>query len=479
MFCPNCGANINDNDCFCEKCGTRIVEPDRNSSIANEPIQNPEPMDVPVQAAQPSPVFVQPSMSQPPLVQPKKSGSGKKTVLIISIILIVVLIIAALVGGLLFLKKQYSPQKKAEEFAVLMINGEWENVYDEINLEQTDLVNKDNFVQMCKTDNSAFGVNLDSVKDYAVVCNKGSNGSYKCDVTLHYSKGSDQTLSYMLVVDKDGFLFFDTYKIEFSESPIVNYKIYAPQDSTVTINGVEGEYVAPENEEGYGSYDFNTILPGEYELVVAHENCEDYTADITVYSNAALNENKQSGYQEEYYELTYGDYDYESGEIVNGCYDDNEYYVSLYFVDEYEKELTGKIDTMSKTIISDVVADKFDASAYSFDTPETQDYVLKNIYEYIEVIYEDYIDYSYDTPVLEYCEKDTAASNPIIYLPYYGYTYYYDEHEASVYTDWTYSYGGYTDAGTDWFYSEFCFTYYIDKDGKIIISNLSILTDYV
>lgn len=325
MNCKYCGAELQAEDMFCAVCGQKVV-PETPPTAATVPAE-------PEHTANDKAIGV------------KTVSINKKALIIVSVVFAIVLVVSI---GLSILKNQYDPKKTAEKFAQTLCAQDWDGVYDMIGVEDSAFVNKERYVEMCQNNPDIFGVYLSTVEDYSVHSTKGdTSNTYVMNCFSYDSRSAE--LYFDIVKTKDGFWFFDEYGIVLETSPIQSYKIFAPANSVVNVNGISiplctDTTVLNESEENYITYYVDKILPGEYTLEVTCPNCKSYSDTITVYND--------SGYSSS------SDFSYSSsdGEM-------NRYFVSLYYTDTYLEDINAFALNSLTTIINYAVAYQSDISA--------------------------------------------------------------------------------------------------------------------
>lgn len=477
MLCKECGCPINPDDLFCGNCGAKIEKEqtveestEKEAVSCEKPLQQEEPeakklsankeegfdpysykqgvessVEDKSEAAEASKEEkqkeTQEKKQEAPTEKSQIKKSGKKSIKInkkalIAIGIAIIVIIAAAVG-VNAAKTKFAPIKTAEEFANDLFSKNWNNVYNLINIEESEFVNKDTFIAMCENNPNCFGVDLNTATYYDVYCTSGGEpGMERSLFTMScVTEYGDEDIEFVVVKDKDRFWFFDTYKVEITYSPIVSYRIYAPSDSSVKVNGIEIAYVE-ETEEDYGYYGIDKILPGKYTLEVSRENCESYSADVTVYNR----------FEAESGEAYWGDE--EDYEMVNGGGTDNRYYVSLYYTDEYVKSVEDTAISLMTSMLKKAAACNSDVSDIPFTDEAAKQYAVEELNESIEDIdvntddsYYTYGDISIDSLTID------REYDDIIYCSWNNdYTYYYDFILNYSYS-WNYNGSYYEDSG--------------------------------
>lgn len=326
MNCKYCGAELQAEDMFCAVCGQKVVS-ETPPTVATVPAAESE------------------STANEKLNGVKTVSINKKALIIASVVFAIVLLVSI---GLSILKNQYDPKKTAEKFAQTLFMQDWDSVYDMIGVEDSAFVNKDGYVEMCRNNPDIFGVSLSSVEDYSVYSTNGdTSNTYVMDCFSY--DGESAELYFDLVKTKDGFWFFDEYGIVLEASPIQSYKIFAPANSVVNVNGVSvplctDTTVLNKSEEDYIAYYIDKILPGEYTLEVTCPNCKSHSDTITVYNDSGYSSSSSFSYSSS------------DGEM-------NRYFVSLYYTDAYLEEINAFALGSLTTIINYAVAYQSDISA--------------------------------------------------------------------------------------------------------------------
>lgn len=477
MLCKECGCPINPDDLFCGNCGAKIEkeqtveEPTEKETVNSENSVQPEEPEVKESNANESEGFdpysyqqeAEPSVedkseaaeiskeekqgekqeekqkSPAEKTQTKKSGNktikiNKKALIAIGIAIIVIIAVAV---GVNAAKKNFEPIKTAEAFADDLFSGDWNSVYNSINIEESEFVNKDTFIAMCENNPNCFGIDLNTASYYSVYCTAGGEaGMERSLFTMScVTENGDEDIEFVVVKDKDRFWFFDTYKVEITYSPIVSYRIYAPAGSSVKVNGIEIAYVE-ETEEDYGYYGIDDILPGKYTLDVSRENCESYSANVAVYNRfEAASDEAYWGYEEDY-------------GLVNGGGTDNCYYVSLNYTDEYVKSVEDSAILLMTSMLKKAAACNSDVSDIPFTDEAAKQYATEELNDSIEDIDVNTEDsyYTYGEISIDSLTIDREYDD-IIYCSWTNdYTYYYDFVLNYSYS-WSYNGSYYEDSG--------------------------------
>ena len=485
MFCDKCGQPLNDGDLFCGNCGAKVdidkAEMPAESSRENEAEEpnNEGKADTQEESvpdseagfdpysfstngtsaessreitAEPQPDFAADnesakqekyqSASNTAAGDGKANGTGTKTIKINKKILIIVLVVIAVIVaasvGVSALKKQYLPEKTAQAFADSLFSQNWNEVYDSINIEESEFVNKEQFVAMCEEDPGCFGIDLASTSYYSVYCTSGGEAGMNRSLFSMscVTSSGDGDIDFVVVKDKDRFWFFDTYKIEIANSPIMSYRIFAPARSKVQVNGIDIKFVDATEEE-IAHYEIESILPGKYEVTVSRDNCEDYKGTMTVYNRY------------EYIEDEYSEFGYNNGsEIVNGGDKSNCYFVSLYYTDEYLKSIEDTATSLLLDMMKKAADCSNDISDFEFiddesrqSAQETIDYIVENMSYDRDSEYYSYGDISFDSLEIDRDYDD------FIYCFWTGYEAYSFDYDLVYSYSWSYNGDFFSDSG--------------------------------
>lgn len=245
MFCPECGVKNPDNAMFCQECGSKI------EGLTPSPVI--EPQSVPVQATKPL-------------------SKAKKLILLELVMLCLAVVFTYNYG-----KKIFSPEKTAELHFLKVMNGDWEGVYNDLDLVESEYITKENFVE---TQNS-MGETL--INAYEVGDADYNYGNLGTSVDMSYRlKGDTNNSNFRVDMNKQAkknLLLFDSWKVDPSPYICNDYRVTVPAGSKVIFNGQElrSNYITNE-DNGWISYNIPQLFHGNYDILVTQDNMEDFKA---------------------------------------------------------------------------------------------------------------------------------------------------------------------------------------------------------
>lgn len=313
MFCPNCGAENQDDAIFCENCGADVSQAFKEAKAALEEHENAEPVNA-------EPIIKSPAALEPYIYQ-KTAGRSvrkplKKSVKITACVVIAVVAAAVVLYNVGL--KMCSPQAVAKNFFGAICSSKWDNAYSYLSVSENDFVNKANFVKETKS------LDIPKVLNYSVKSqsdNKnnvpaltGSNEDTQLSktVTIQYITQNDQTPQTVKIhLIKQGgkkLLFFDEWKVSSSDFVSTNVMINVPKECTAYINNtkISDKYIdksdtgtssdntgnstyQQDGTQPYTCYKIPSIFSGKYTLKVTSQYTQDYKSEINVNgSNASF-----------------------------------------------------------------------------------------------------------------------------------------------------------------------------------------------
>lgn len=260
MFCPECGRKNPDDAVFCENCGTKIMDKDQQVILDQSKL----------------------AVGHQIKAHSRKAVSKKSIVVGIIILFFLVSAITFVLVG----KSLSSPERSAEQYFECVMDGDWENVYSQLELSDSELLSKKMFLA-AKEDSE-----LEKVSSYTVgsVRNAGKEDTKK--VTIRYrSKGDSGRQKYeiTLVRQEEKFLFFfNKWKVIPSDMLINNYTLTVPLGTTVSLDGVtlaDKEKVKEGNDlysEYFDTYQVDALFEGNHDIKVTADNMEDYEETVNL-----------------------------------------------------------------------------------------------------------------------------------------------------------------------------------------------------
>ncbi len=277
MFCQNCGTRNGDESIFCENCGIKL---ERDDVMAESSMQQ----NMPVAAVQTS------AVGNIATVTPNKVMKKWTKIIIAEVIILFIAGYGLYTVG----TNSFTPQNMASTFFVNMVNGDFEAAYDQIDVEETEFINKDQFVKA----NEEFCLGI--VSNYRVrnELSKVGNDWYRDEqaglgesVLVDYRlKGgsSDQTYPVSLIKQMEKkYLLFDDWKVSAESLIATDYLVVAPKGASVIVDGIAlNDAYLQKEEMGYGEekdcYVIPQIFLGSHSIQVSMENKETLKEDIKI-----------------------------------------------------------------------------------------------------------------------------------------------------------------------------------------------------
>lgn len=274
MFCPKCGTNNIDSVNFCATCGAELVD--------NQPEQKTITMNTVIAGAKELPAKIK---TLPKLV---------KQLSVAALALIVVIIAVSAVGSAVT-----DPKNIAKGYFEAKANGDWNKMYGYLSLDNSDFINKNNFLKLMGNEEKLEIVNFEisdslsngsSYEGYFV--STSDSGMVKTYVVEYLLKGNSSTQSETITLVKNSgkkLLFYDDYDVNIDNLIISNYQISVPKGSTVYLDEIKLTQKTSSSENDYydsdsssDTYVISKIFSGQHDLKVEHPVCAVYTEKIQV-----------------------------------------------------------------------------------------------------------------------------------------------------------------------------------------------------
>lgn len=227
MFCGECGTKNEAGSNFCENCGAKLENKEKNPMFSNMSKQN-------------------------------------KTVLKIASGVIAVIIIAFIV-----LSNMFKPENIAKKFFEATVDGDTDKIYNYLNIEDGKFTSKKMFSKVFK---EKLKENSSEVLNYKVTKVNKSEDGLKMDVTISYTekdKSLPKTTEITLKKNKKNKLLFFSNWIISSEDFVTErpVKIVVAKGTELTIEGIklDKKYLDKnESDEDEEVYELPKMLTGEY-----------------------------------------------------------------------------------------------------------------------------------------------------------------------------------------------------------------------
>lgn len=251
MVCYRCGMQQKEDALFCENCGAALKNP-----VSVAPVMPPDcSNDVPYGAS---------------------SGYMAKSMETWKILLIVEIIAAVFAVVVLFqnVTSFFGAQKVGERFFAAVTNGDWEEAYRMLEVDESEFINAAAF-RKANESNGSSTVNTYSVSEKRNL-EQGLNGT---TITITYRKKGDSNDStynvYLNRQAKKQYLFFDNWKVASNQYMVQDFTISVPKGASAAIDGVplSKSYLSGSEEDG-DSYTIPYLFAGRHEAEISMESME-------------------------------------------------------------------------------------------------------------------------------------------------------------------------------------------------------------
>lgn len=275
MYCQNCGTKNSDDAVFCESCGTKL---ERN--------------DLPVEQ---TPEMIQPKAVQPKAVPAADTAAVRQPVQkwLVVLILEAVALIAALYAALALAKKGFGAEHMAGNFFVEMANGDWEQAYGKLDVDESEFINAKMFA--LANQQTSFGL----INAYTVEKQGGAFGDLVAKSTglgttvdvRYRTRGSNSDSSYEVVLNKQSgkkMLLFDDWKVSTDQLIGTDYRLHVPEGATVVFDGItlSDSYRDSGADDDYGiCYVIPQLFLGSHTFTVSKENYDEVTRTVQIRSS--------------------------------------------------------------------------------------------------------------------------------------------------------------------------------------------------
>lgn len=245
MYCPGCGKKNDDDACFCVFCGTQLMDDQPESVTALQFFKN-------------RCLLLLRGGYRAGRKQAAALTRRNKKALVLLILGVTLLLVVG-VG----LRSFMNPERVAVRFFKNYMAGNWEAVYETLNLPSADTMDKDHFLQITQNWRSV------DYLDYQVEEEKGYQDELFQRYRFTYSTSSSTSSSTMIVtLAKSGkwLGIFDRYQVTLDELIAENCSVVLPTGATLLIDGEPIEITAAED----GLYTLPPLFTGFHILEVSH-----------------------------------------------------------------------------------------------------------------------------------------------------------------------------------------------------------------
>lgn len=252
MYCANCGQNIPDDATFCSECGAKVeVEQTQVDPIQNQPLQDT--------ISGPEPVIKKPKSK---LIKP----------IIIATLLLAIMVFTFITVG----KKLYSPEAVAKKYFLEMMNGDWNEVYEELDVQEAKFLSKQEFVN-AKQDTKKKTINTYQLKN---ITDKKETISQAIQITYRLKGDLDNQVETVILnkQSKKAFFLFENWKVSPEAHIARECIISVPINVDVFLNEkkISADYLLENNDEWneYDTYKIPAMFKGSFNLKIQQENME-------------------------------------------------------------------------------------------------------------------------------------------------------------------------------------------------------------
>lgn len=305
MFCPECGAENEDDAVFCGNCGADISEAFAEAQEVLKGQESPGIGADPVRRKEP--VALQPA-GYP--YRPAAAAAGRKpipkSVKIVGAVLLVLIAagVALYNAGL----KMTGPEKVASDYFATLRARDWSGAYSYLNVTENEFLNRSNFVKAMQKQDIPKIVNysVSSEKSGSNLEDRNAAGDLSETVFIQYTTQENptpQTASVVLIKQPGKqYLIFDSWKVSPVDFITPELTVTVPKGATVFLDNTQlGDKYKAEpdpadassslpdpNENGEPSngtdrtvtYRLTSVFAGKYTLKVTSPYTDDFSKTI-------------------------------------------------------------------------------------------------------------------------------------------------------------------------------------------------------
>ena len=264
MYCSKCGKMNDDDAHFCIFCGEEMVD-DQPESVTMLQFLKNRVM-----------VFLKIGYKEGSRQVTALSRRHKKIVPLVIVAVVLLLIVG--VGLRMFI----NPERVAIRFFKDYMAGNWEEVYENLNLPPAETMDKDHFLRVAQSWRS------EEYLDYQVEEEKGYQDELFLRYRFTYSTSSSTSSSTKIItLAKSGkwLGIFDRYRVTLDELVAENCSVALPTGATLLVDGEIIEATA----DGDGLYVLPPLFAGEHILEASHPAYMCSPVSVELSNNAMVN----------------------------------------------------------------------------------------------------------------------------------------------------------------------------------------------
>lgn len=198
---------------------------------------------------------------------------------------IAVCVVVVLMAGFMILSGLFGPEKAAETYAEAVLNGEWEQVYGQMEIPEGILMTKEHFLAAHPEEGGAEVTNL-NVEESGDA--SSGTGEFLRWYTVQYMVKGESSIREMRLQlirqPEKAFLLFPKWKVSSEDLLVKNFVISVPAGCEIAVDGetLTPASLAEENGSGYDTY-MENLFVGEHTIQAAAENreTEEFRLDLT------------------------------------------------------------------------------------------------------------------------------------------------------------------------------------------------------
>lgn len=280
MFCEKCGTKLEEGSLFCDNCGAKLADMVVVPPASDNNQETIQVTGQPENQNNEQVVYQQAPQGYQPMPVVAKSPMAKSTKLFITELIVFVMVVIALfkIG-----QTRFGADYVAENYAKAKMAGDWNAVYEMLNLPTSSLLTKEMFVAS-RTDEE-----LMEIANYEIEENKNSNNNFRTSYTCEYMTNGDSyshSENIVLVKQRDKqWLFFDKWEVTPDDMIVEEAVITVPFDATLLFNGVDVSTLAgveKEEENNNITYKLPKIFAGTYDIEVQAPGRKPYMETVNI-----------------------------------------------------------------------------------------------------------------------------------------------------------------------------------------------------